>query len=100
MLNPDKNIRILRLYHSSAKWLIPQIGVMTVLNKFQNTLVNVMNLSTVATFGFHSYVSTSAIIRDYIKHPQVETLARVSSLKLHTLAGTGFVYYIFKYKPT
>ena len=53
-----------------------------------------IDVFTTLNFGLHSYVSTSAIISDYIKHPKINTLMRVSSLKLHVLSTLGIVRYI------
>ena len=48
----------------------------------------------VINFGFHSYVSTSAIITDYIKPRNISHLFRFSNLGLHGLAIGGFIYTI------
>ena len=44
--------------------------------------------------GIHSYISTSAIITDYIKIKNIKTIARTSSLILHTTSILGFIYKI------
>lgn len=96
MLKPDANMRLLRAYHTSAKWLIPQGLWVWWFSGWDSPLTTALQASTVANMGFHSYVSASAIVTDYIKHPRLETVARVSNLKLHGFATVGLLYWIIK----
>ena len=92
-LAPDKHTLTLKYYHMLNKALIP-----TMLGSYFNHAYN-MNSSSIdvanaLNFGFHSYVSTSAVISDYIKHPKISTIARVSSMNLHLLSTIGIIGYI------
>ena len=56
----------------------------------------IIQTTNVLNLGFHSYVSTSSVIGDYIKHKKYEIIARLINLKSHKLATIGFVFYILK----
>ena len=92
-LAPDKHTLSLKYYHVFNKALIPTMLCSYFNNKYN---INSRSIDVINTlnFGFHSYVSTSAIISDYIKHPKLTTLVRVSSLNLHILSTYGIVRYI------
>ena len=100
MLSPDKNTRMLRLYHTSAKWMIPQVTGAILLDNANIYMKSAIQISMIGTFGFHSYVSTSALITDYVKHPHVGKFARNINIKSHGLAALGMVYYISNFRAT
>ena len=97
LLSPEKDIFLLKKYHTSSKLLIPFIGVSYFSNKYNykysETIFNTLN---VINISYHSYVSTSCIITDYIKPTNVSKVVRGTSLTLHGLASIGFLYNIFK----
>ena len=97
LLMPDMNNSILRKYHISSKLLIAGLLSSYILNKNENklggSLVNSLNILNI---GFHSYVSTSCIITDYIKPPKISTIVRYGSLNAHILACMGYIYYNIK----
>lgn len=104
LLKPDINTKMLKMYHLTSKAFIP-LGISSTISyyvhlncfKERNKLIpNTIYLSTICNMCFHSYFSTSSIITDYIKHKQVEKLARITNVKLHTLSTLGFIYYINK----
>ena len=105
ILSPEKNLNLLKYYHKSNKLLIPGIGLSILMhskyfehyknreNKI-NTLINVIDLGNVLNFGYHSYVSTSAVITDYIKFKNLSKISRIVNFKLHSLATIGISYYL------
>ena len=68
---------------------------LTNLNANEN-LMNVINFANIANFGFHSYVSTSAILSDYVKPANLSKVLRVSSFGIHTIAIFGLCKYFKK----
>ena len=105
ILSPEKNINFLKYYHKSNKLLIPGIGLSLLMHskyikKYRdkdnkiNNLVNLVDCANVINFGYHSYVSTSAVITDYIKFKNLSKLSRIASFKLHSLATIGLSYYL------
>ena len=97
-LSPEKNIKFLKLYHTSSKLLIP-LGIFSYglheLNYKKTALT--LDIFNITNFTYHSYVSTSCIISDYIKIRQIEPIIRSSSAITHSLACIGFVNIIYKY---
>ena len=96
ILIPEKNAFFLKKYHTSSKLLIPLVASSYLMHKFNLDIpdktfatLNVLN------FGYHSYVSTSCIVTDYIKPRILSNIVRSSSLGLHGLAISGFIYTIF-----
>ena len=94
ILYPEKNIQILKKYHTSSKLLIPLIAASYFSNKYnlKNTEC-FLNLCNTINFSYHSYISVSAIITDYIKPRNISTFLRYSSLFSHKLATFGHIYY-------
>jgi succinate dehydrogenase hydrophobic anchor subunit len=52
---------------------------------------------TIANISYHSYVSCSSVISDYIKHNRIELLSRTVNIKSHTIALIGFMWTIWSY---
>ena len=99
IFSPEKSNKILHLYHHSNHALIPLFGSGLLMYKFNSTspLFKTLAVANVANFGFHSYVSTSTIITDYIKPRSIAKFARISSFNFHCLAILGFTnLFIFK----
>ena len=96
ILIPEKNSFLLKKYHTSSKLLIPMLASSYLIHKC-NLEVPDKTLATlnVLNFGYHSYVSTSCILTDYVKPKLLSNLVRTSSLGLHGLAISGFIYTIF-----
>ena len=115
ILSPEKNINYLKYYHKSSKIMLPLIGVSALLeyyntknpinknNNIKNILIsdkflhlnNFFHMANVLNFGYHSYLSTSCVITDYIKNVKFEKVARVVSAKSHALGILGLGYYLF-----
>ncbi len=97
LLMPDMNNSIIRKYHISSKLLIPGLLSSYMINKCDNKLGEIVtNSLNILNIGFHSYVSTSCIITDYIKPLKISTIVRYGSLNAHILACMGYIYYIKK----
>jgi succinate dehydrogenase hydrophobic anchor subunit len=97
LLNPDKNIKLLKLYHYSNKLLIPQFFISyfnTSTNKNFNFIINTLTSFNVS---YHSYLSGSMILNDYLqkttKNNLLHNIVKISNLKLHILATLGYVNY-------
>ncbi len=89
ILIPEKNNMIFRLYHKSSITLIPLCAFSYILNKNNITCEYIFHSLNILNIGFHSYVSTSSIITDYLKNPKISKIARVSSLSGHVLGAMG-----------
>ena len=98
MLNPDQNNRLLRLYHISSKGTIPLILTSMYCGYVGNKYENYAHSLNILNFGYHSYVSTSAVITDYIKIKNIEKMARITNVKVHGLATLGLLMFIHKKK--
>ena len=97
-LVPEKNLRYLKLYHTSSKLLIPS-GIISIgfhQTKYKN-LAAYCDIFNVINFAFHSYVSTSCIITDYVKIKHLEPIIRRTNAATHTVACIGFINMIYKY---
>ena len=98
LLNPDKNSKILQLYHKSSKLILP-LAISNYYLKYTekyntNIVYKTISITNILNMGIHSYISTSAIITDYIKIKNIKTIARTSSLILHSTSILGFIYKI------
>ena len=51
---------------------------------------------TAVNYGFHSLVSTSFIITDYVKQPLIRDMVRLLNTKLHGIALVGYLHYLVK----
>ena len=96
-LIPDKNNKLLTNYHKSSKLLLPLTIASLVTQKYNlQPYDKAVLVPNILCFSYHSYVSTSCVISDYIKIPKIDTFIRVLNLKTHSIATLGFLYYIFK----
>ena len=103
LLSPDKSNTILKKYHTSSKLLVPGLllsyglnNTITIDDKYKRIGINFLNFSNIINIGFHSYVSTSAIISDYVKPVNLSKALRLSSFGLHAIAVCGFCKYFKK----
>ncbi len=96
-LSPEKNNNLLRSYHFSSKLLTPLVFSSYMVNKIENDKIKTfVHSCTISNISFHSYVSTSCIITDYIKSQNISRILRFSSVTGHVLATSGYFYYLFK----
>ena len=96
MLTPDMNLKALTLYHSSNKSLLPLSALSYINYKYKLNYDSYIYPVTTSLIGYHSYLSTSCIITDYLKPPTLNRIARIANAKSHFLAATGFLYYIYQ----
>jgi hypothetical protein len=97
LFSPDKSNFVLKKYHTSSKLLIPLFFGSYILNKSNfKTLENLAYITCLTNFGFHSYVSTSCIITDYIKPKLTSNFIRASNVGLHSLALIGYYKIVYK----
>jgi len=97
LLSPDKNNFLLKKYHISSKLLIPGIVTSYMLNKYDyKPYENVLHGINILNIGFHSYVSSSCIISDYIKPKSISTAFRGTNIIAHSFACFGYFYYLKK----
>ncbi len=97
-LTPEKNLKYLRIYHTSSKLLVPfsvvSFGLYQTRHKNISLTFNIVN---VINFSFHSYVSTSCIISDYVKIKHIEPLIRRLNIGTHVIATAGVINILYKY---
>ena len=105
ILTPDKHLLFLNAYHTSSKCLLPFVFLSSMCFFKGNTLnvhdkiQNATHTVTLLNIGYHSYVSMSCVISDYIKLPKLEQFARMTNIKSHSIASLGFLYFLWKNKP-
>lgn len=91
ILTPEKNMFFLKNYHKSSKLLIPLMLSSYMCNKKSYYITEkFFNSLNVVNIAYHSYVSTSCIITDYVKIKNISRLSRYSSLGLHIFATLGY----------
>jgi len=97
ILNPDKSLKLISYYHKSGPWLLPLSLTSYMSYKYDMKPYNsLVYIPTLLSVGFHSYVSTSCIITDYIKPKNISFISRCINMKLHGLSTFGFIYYLYK----
>ena len=95
ILFPDKNNFYLKLYHSSNKGIIPLISLSLFSNNFnKNEYINYfVNGANIMNLTYHSYVSSSCIITDYIKPKMISKIFRCTNLTLHGTCVIGYILF-------
>ena len=104
LINPDKNVKNLKLYHYSSKLLIPQlVGSYFLINRkndgdyYTKHIAQAFTTFTLINTGYHSYVSMSMILNDYLQKlftsKQIINSVKCSNTGLHLLACVGYVKY-------
>lgn len=97
ILYPEQNKRLLKYYHVSSKGIIPLVIGSYLSDSYKNeTCEKIFHSLNTINFGYHSYVSMSCIITDYIKPYNISRNVRGLSLGFHSLAIYGFLYNIHK----
>jgi len=103
MLNPDTNIKILKLYKYSSMALIPQgIAFYILTNNYEHNNLNnlikyFVGATTATNICFHSYVSSSMVLNDYLHKLTTRvgptTTIKVLNMNLHLLSLLGYLKY-------
>lgn len=97
ILSPDKVTKCIQLYHTNNKVLLPLTFTSFLLHN-NSTNKNINSFAFTATtlsYAFHSYVSTSSIITDYIKPKNISKLARIININSHSISTIGIIYYLY-----
>jgi len=96
ILSPDKVTYMIKPYHSSTKLLIPLTSICLINNNFNDNnslqksyFSKFLYTTNIINIGFHSYISCSSIISDYIKPKKIMFYTRVFNLKLHIVSYIG-----------
>lgn len=98
LLKPEQNNLLLKKYHTSGKLIIPLLLPSILLKDKNDNLSKMFHGLNILNIGFHSYVSTSCVITDYIKPKNLSKIVRGTSFASHMIATYGLMYYIFKSK--
>ena len=99
-LQPELNNKLLKKYHLSGKLIIPLLIPSLIFSKYEVNpyIKKTFDIANIINIGYHSYVSTSCIITDYVKVKHLLTITRSVNLSSHGLAIYGMLYYVFKNK--
>lgn len=106
ILVPEKNNNLLKLYHKSSKSMLPLLATSILARTYKynekdnvpdnKMIVNTFDSLNILNFAYHSYVSTSCVITDYIKHVKFSRCTRGVSFGLHSLATYGYLNKLYK----
>lgn len=96
LLIPDKLSYTMHLYHKSNKLLLPLTGLSLIRFYDDSKPIKTIQTINILNIGFHSYVSLSSVITDYIKIPSLEKTLRIINIKSNAIACAGFIYGIWK----
>lgn len=96
ILIPEKNNKLLKFYHHSSKMLIPGLFFSVFFHNYDNNVKKFLDSTNILNIGYHSYVSSSCIITDYIKPKMLSKSSRVLSLGFHSLAIYGYLKNTYK----
>ena len=95
LLTPDLNGKILKHYHTGNKLILPLVGLSSLLH-YANVYppaTRICDSTCVMMVGFHSYVSISSVITDYLKYPILAKACRTGNLGFHGVATLGLLKY-------
>lgn len=97
-LTPEKNLKFLKYYHSSSKLLLP-FGLLSysLHKKNYKKYSKYIDIFNIFNFTYHSYVSTSCVITDYVKIKYLEKPIRIANSGGHILASLGFLNLVYKH---
>ena len=100
ILQPELNNSLLKKYHTSGKLIIPLLLPSLVFSKNEVNpyLKKTFDIANILNIGYHSYVSVSCIITDYIKPKNLSSITRIVNLNSHGIAVCGLFYYVFTNK--
>ena len=95
-LSPEKQKYLLQIYHKGNYLLLPLgIGSIFIHSSPFEGIKSLIQTGALCTYSYHSYVSTSFILTDYIKPKKISYPLRMLSLNLHFFATIGFLKLIF-----
>ena len=91
---PDKNLKLIKYYHKSTKFLLPFAFLSYIGHQYDFKIKKHIDCLNVINISYHSYVSTSSVITDYIKINRLQLASRIINFKSHSIATIGFFMYI------
>ena len=92
IFSPEKQKQLLQIYHKGNYLLLPLgIGSFFIHKCSFDGIKSLIQTGTLLTYSYHSYVSTSFIITDYIKPKKICYPIRILSTNLHLFATIGFL---------
>lgn len=95
-LSPEKQKYFLQIYHKSNYLLLPLgFGSIMINESPLEGIKSLVQTATLFTYSYHSYVSTSFILSDYIKPKKISFPLRIINSNLHFFATIGFLKMIF-----
>ena len=96
ILKPDFNNNMLKYYHKSAPLLIPSIVMSYAGYKLESKPLYCLSTVVMAPMmSFHSYISVSSVITDYVKPKNIAKICRTNNLSIHALATIGLYRHIY-----
>ena len=95
ILSPDKNLTLLKYYHKSNKLILPLLLLSLGSHTYELNITKYLDTINILNLGYHSYVSSSCIINDYIKPKNIKYIFRVTNFKSHIFANIGLINYVY-----
>ena len=93
-LFPDKNNFILNIYHKSSKFILPLSILYLIPDYPPYILKKSYDFLFLSNLSFHSYVSSSCLITDYIKIARINHSLRFLNLNLHVISLIGYTKHL------
>ena len=90
IFKPDTCLTLLNVYHKTNFIMIPLATLSYVEEKVNKT--SLFYNMFICNISYHSYVSCSAILTDYIKQNTLKNGLRSGNLSLHLLSTYGYIY--------
>ena len=95
-LSPERQKYLLQIYHKNNYLLLPLgIGSLFMHQSPYEGIQLLIKTGTLLTYSYHSYVSTSFILSDYIKPKKISFPLRIINSNFHLFATIGFLKMIF-----
>lgn len=89
LLTPDKSLLCIKLYHKVNITMIP-IACFSYIETKLNTNTQLMYNMLICNISYHSFVSCSSVITDYIKHNSLRNGIRCGNLGIHIMTTFGY----------
>ena len=91
LLRPDHHMSYLKYYHMSSKLLIPSLFACVLSEKYDLPFASFFHSFGVLNTSFHSYVSLSTILTDYVKPRPLNTILRSGNIGIHFIATISYL---------
>ena len=90
LLTPDKSLLCIKIYHKANIAMIPMACLSYIETKL-NMNTQIMYNALICNISYHSFVSCSSVITDYIKYNSLRTGLRCGNIGIHTIATFGYL---------